>query len=69
MSFKLLTKTLRPKGPTYILPPDGDILKAYNSQDKKKKPMSILRKYNIYIYTYNKQYLIDFSKITSKSKD
>ena len=72
MSFKLLTKTLRPKGQIYILPPDGNILKAYNSKDTYKKPMSIFRKYNIYIYTYNKkykQYLIDCTRITSKSKN
>ncbi len=71
-SIQLLGKTLKPKGPSYILPRDGNILKAYNSQDKHKKPMKVFKKYNIYVYGFDKKskrYFIDCDKVTSKSSE
>ena len=78
MCIQLLGKTLKPSGQIYILPPlgpggkNGNILHAYNSQDKDKKHMKSFKKYNIYTYYYDikrKTYHIDCSKVTSKSKE
>ena len=70
MDFQLLGKTLKPTGQTYILPKDGDILKAYNSQDKYKKPIKVFKNYNIYMYGFDKKsnrYYMDCFKVTSNS--